>query len=140
MASAWCLSAPLARGVLTGKYKLGEEPEANSRAGRKDARLLATEWRPESLEIAQRIVAYATSRSTTASVLAIHWVLRNKSVSSVIAGPKAQDQWSSYLDALNYEYTAEDEAFLSALVPAGHNSTPSYIDPVYPVEGRVLRQ
>lgn len=132
--------SPLARGVLTGKYKPGEEPEAGSRAGRKDARLLATEWREESLEIAQRIVAYAASRSTTASALAIHWVLQNKSVSSVIAGPKTQEQWSSYLAALSYEYTAEDEAFLSALVPAGHNSTPGYIDPAYPVEGRVLRQ
>ena len=36
-----------------------------------------------------------------------------------------------------WECGLKDEAALSALVPAGHPSTPGYVDPVYPVTGRV---
>ncbi|HCV73397.1 MAG TPA: NADP-dependent oxidoreductase, partial [Agrobacterium sp.] len=45
--------SPLARGVLTGKYQPGEQPGADTRVGRGDKRVLETEWRPESVEIAQ---------------------------------------------------------------------------------------
>ena len=42
--------SPLARGVLTGKYRPDAAPDKDSRAGRNDARMMQTEWRPESLE------------------------------------------------------------------------------------------
>ena len=51
--------SPLARGVLTGKYAPGAEPPEDSRAGRNDKRMLQTEFREESLAIAQRIKAHA---------------------------------------------------------------------------------
>ena len=44
--------SPLARGVLSGKYAPDVAPDANSRAGRQDKRILETEWRVESLRIA----------------------------------------------------------------------------------------
>ncbi|KKC37413.1 NADP-dependent oxidoreductase [Devosia epidermidihirudinis] len=131
--------SPLARGVLTGKYRAGQEPDPDSRAGRKDARMLATEWREESLAIAEKVAAYAATRKTNSVTLATQWVLANKSVSSVIAGPRTLQQWQGYVEALNYDYSAQDEETLSAMVPAGHDSTPGYIDPAYPVEGRVTR-
>ncbi|MGH8350766.1 MAG: aldo/keto reductase, partial [Pseudomonas sp.] len=50
--------SPLARGVLSGKYAPDVKPDANSRAGRADKRILETEWRVESLRIAQQIQQY----------------------------------------------------------------------------------
>ena len=47
--------SPLARGVLTGKYRPDVPPQEGTRAGRQDRRILETEWRPESLQIAQEI-------------------------------------------------------------------------------------
>ena len=44
--------SPLARGVLTAKYRPGAPPPADTRAGRSDKRMAETEWRPESLAIA----------------------------------------------------------------------------------------
>ena len=44
--------------------------------------------------------------------------------------------WNGYLDALNYEFTAEDEALIDKMVAAGHPSTPGYNDPQYGIEGR----
>ena len=128
---------PLARGVLTGKYPPGVAPGADTRAGRNDPRILETEWRPESIEIAQKIKAHAEARDITATTFALSWALNNKLVTSVIAGPRTLAQWENYVEALGYAFTREDEAFVDSLVPEGHASTPGYTDPGHPVEGRV---
>ncbi len=46
--------SPLARGVLTGKYRPDAAPDKDSRAGRNDKRMMQTEWRPESLASSRR--------------------------------------------------------------------------------------
>ncbi|MCE6982917.1 aldo/keto reductase, partial [Pseudomonas frederiksbergensis] len=70
--------SPLARGVLSGKYSPNSNPDANSRAGRQDKRILETEWRPESLEIAQKIQAYTQAKGIGMVEFAIAWVLNNQ--------------------------------------------------------------
>jgi aryl-alcohol dehydrogenase-like predicted oxidoreductase len=131
--------SPLARGVLTGKYTQGAAPEEGSRAGRGDRRIMETEFRPESLAIAQEIVAHAKARGITPSQFAIAWLLNNKLVTCPIAGPRTEAQWEDYQGGLTYGFTAEDEALVDRLVPPGHPSTPGYNDPAYPLEGRITR-
>ena len=131
--------SPLARGVLTGKYATQGAPPADTRAGRSDKRIMETEWRPESLAIAHRLKAHAEERGITAGQFAVAWVLNNRLVTAPIAGPRTEAQWADYLGALDYRFTAEDEALVDSLVPAGHPSTPGYNDPGYPLEGRVAR-
>jgi len=43
------------------------------------------------------------------------------------------------LKALDYRFTAEDEALIDKLVTSGHPSTPGFNDPAYPIEGRRAR-
>ncbi|MDR6953390.1 aryl-alcohol dehydrogenase-like predicted oxidoreductase [Ancylobacter sp. 3268] len=129
--------SPLARGILTAKYDPSQPPAADSRAGRNDPRIRETEWRPESLAIAQEIKRYLANRGIAPVDFAIGWVLNNKLVSSAIAGPRTEEQWDSYVKALDYAFTAEDEALVEGLVAPGHASTPGYNDPAYPIEGRV---
>jgi len=131
--------SPLARGVLTGKYLLNAAPPEGTRAARRDTRMMQTEWRPESLEVAQQIKAHAEGAGTTAAHLALGWVLNNRLVTSVIAGPRTEEQWDDYMAGLSYRVTAEDEAFIDRLVVSGHPSTPGYNDPAYPIEGRLPR-
>jgi aryl-alcohol dehydrogenase (NADP+) len=131
--------SPLARGVLTGKYKPSESPEPGTRAARADKRLMQTEFRPESLALSQQVVAHAQRRGMTASQFATAWVLANRFVGGVIAGPRTLAQWHDYLGALSQDLAAEDEAFVDSLVPPGHASTHGYTDPIYPVTGRVKR-
>jgi len=128
--------SPLARGVLTGKYKPGAEPPADSRVGRKDKRILETEFRGESLAIAQKVKAHAEKKGISAGHFAINWVLANRVVSSVIAGPRTLEQWNDYLAALGKPFDAGDESFVDGLVRPGHPSTPGYNDPAYPFFGR----
>ena len=131
--------SPLARGVLSGKYRLNVVPEAGSRAARGDRRMLESEWRPESLDIAAKLKAHAEGRGSSLVSWAIAWLLNNAAISSVIAGPRTFEQWTSYFGALGYAWTTDDEALANSLVPAGQASTPHYADPAYPIVGRYPR-
>ena len=128
--------SPLARGVLTGKYKPDADPLEGSRASRQDRRMMQTEWRKESLELAQDVVAHAKRRGVTPGQFATAWVLANPLVTSPIAGPRTMDQWEDYVGALSFKFTKEDEALIDGMVASGHPSTPGYNDPAYPIEGR----
>jgi len=131
--------SPLARGVLTGKYQPGVEPAPDSRAARADKRLMQTEFRAESLPLAQRFVAHARMRNVSPGALAVAWALHNRLISGVIGGPRTLQQWQEYLQALQLNFNPADEQAVSGLVPAGHASTHGYTDPIYPVTGRQPR-
>ncbi|MGV8856239.1 MAG: aldo/keto reductase [Devosia sp.] len=131
--------SPLARGILTGKYSADSAPASDTRAGRGDKRMHEVEFRPESLAIAAAIAAHAQARGIAAGDFAIAWALNNALVSSLIGGPRTEEQWDGYLRALDVKLTPEDEAFVDSLVAPGHPSTPGFTDPQYPVEGRPVR-
>ena len=127
--------SPLARGILTGKYS-GEMPANDTRAGRGDKRMLEAEWRPESLAMAQQVKAHAEVKGLTPVAFALGWVLNNRAVTAVIGGPRTEEQWDGYVAAVGRPFDAADEALIDGLVPSGGSSTPGWIDPAYPVEGR----
>ncbi len=129
--------SPLARGVLTAKYRPDAPPPNDSRAARQDKRMMETEWRPESLEIAQRIKVHAAAHGISPGHFAIGWVLNNKLVTSTICGPRTEEHLEDYLAALDYRFTAADEALVEELVAPGHPSSPGFNDPQYPIEGRI---
>ena len=129
--------SPLARGVLTGKYRPNEAPPEGTRAARADKRMMETEFRKESLAIAQKIRAFAEKKGGSAGHFAINWVLNNAIVTSVIGGPRTLEQWQDYLKALEFKFEAKGEALVDSLVSVGHPSTPGYNDPQYPLTGRV---
>ncbi|MCC7016966.1 MAG: aldo/keto reductase [Rhodospirillales bacterium] len=132
--------SPLARGVLTGKYDPAKPPPAETRAGRKDARMMQTEFRKESLLAAQKIRAHAEKKDMTAGQFALLWVLANQIVTSVLAGPRTLAQWKEYVGAFGHlgKLGPADEKLIDSLVPPGHPSTPGYSDPKYPPNGRVV--
>lgn len=129
--------SPLARGVLTAKYDPDEPPPSDTRAGRKDARIQQTEWRPESLTLAQALKRHAEARGITPGQFAVAWVLNNSLIASTITGPRTLEQWEDYLPALDYRFTVDDEAFVDRFVATGHPSTPGYNDPGHPCLGRI---
>lgn len=131
--------SPLARGVLTGKCLPGLAPAEGTRATR-DARLIETEFRDESLVIAQKLKLRADALGVPLSQYATAWLLRNEIVSAVVAGPRTLAQWQHYVAAAGLVLDAEDEALVDGLVAPGHASTPGYTDPQYPVQGRRVKR
>ena len=131
--------SPVARGILTGKYQPDQPPPADSRAATNDVRIRQTEWRPESIAMAQKIKAHAERRGMTSTQFALLWVLNNRFVTGAVIGPRTPEQLEDYLGALKHPFAKEDEALVDGLVPSGHPSTPGYNDPAYPIEGRPTR-
>jgi aryl-alcohol dehydrogenase-like predicted oxidoreductase len=126
--------SPIARGVLTGKY--AKDVPQDSRAARKDKRMMETEFREESLEIARKLKAHAEATGRTPTQLALAWLWANRIIASVIAGPRTLAQWKDYVEAVGTQWNDDDEALVDSLVKPGHPSTPGYTDPVYPFFGR----
>jgi aryl-alcohol dehydrogenase-like predicted oxidoreductase len=131
--------SPIARGVLTGKYAPGQKPAEGTRAGRADKRMMETEFRDESLQIAQRLKEHCDERGIPLGQFATAWVLANRHITSVIAGPRTLAQMEDYYPALDVTISADEEAMVDELVRPGHPSTPGYNDPNYPFFGRMAR-
>ncbi|MDP1741799.1 aldo/keto reductase [Polaromonas sp.] len=132
--------SPLARGVLTGKYPPGQPPAADTRAGSGDKRILETEFREESLLIAQKIKARCEAKGWVPGQFAAAWVLANPLVSSVIAGPRLLSHLEDVYGAVDLVLDSEDEVFVNELVIPGHASSHGYNDPSYPFFGRPLNK
>ena len=85
--------SPLAQGVLTGKYKPGEQPPADSRANSKEmsgfiGRLLDD----ATLVAVQRLVPIAEAAGLSMAQMALAWVLRQPNVASAIIGATRPEQ------------------------------------------------
>ncbi len=131
--------SPVARGVLTGKYAPGSVPDPDSRAGHRDERMMQTEYREESLRIAQTLRKHAEATGRSVLQFALAWMWANPIVTSVVAGPRTLEQWRDYVAAVGTAWSDEDEALVDRLVAPGHPSTPGFNDPSYPFYGRRRR-
>ncbi len=129
--------SPLARGVLSGKYRPGGALPEGSRAARGDRRMQQAEWREESLVVAEQLQPLADAHGKTLTQFALAWVLANKIITSAIIGPRTMEQLEDNLGALGWSLTSEDEKAVDALVPPGEHTGKGYNDPAYPVRGRV---
>ncbi|KPB02331.1 aldo/keto reductase [Ahrensia marina] len=129
--------SPLARGVLTGKYKGGSAPEG-SRGARGDQRIAETEMHPDTLAKADLALAFADKQSKKLSDMAVQWVLANNAINAILAGPRTASQMQSYIDSLSADYTMADEEYYSSLCNPGQLAAAGHFDPRYPLDGRHL--
>jgi aryl-alcohol dehydrogenase-like predicted oxidoreductase len=85
--------SPLAQGALTGKYKPGSPPPADSRAASKSMGSMMGRFREDSvLERVQRLRPIADDLGLTMAQLALAWVLQEENVASAITGASRPDQ------------------------------------------------
>jgi aryl-alcohol dehydrogenase-like predicted oxidoreductase len=85
--------SPLAQGVLTGKYKPGEAPPADSRATSDAMNTFVGQFlTDEILEAVQRLRPIAERLGMSMAQLALAWVLREPNVASAIIGATRPEQ------------------------------------------------
>jgi len=130
--------SPLARGILSGKYRTGEAFPEGSRAARNDKRMQQAELREASFVVADEINRYCTAKGVAMSRFALAWCLANPIVTSVIIGPRTKEQFADNIGCLEIAIGPEDEAFINALVPTGEHSGKGFQDTQYPITGRGL--
>jgi aryl-alcohol dehydrogenase-like predicted oxidoreductase len=109
---------PLASGLLTGKYRAGEDPDPGWRlatlpAERREAQLAA-----DRLEAVERLRAFAEARDRTLLELAFSWLAAHPVVASVIAGATRPEQVEANVAAVGWELTEDDLAEVDQLTGA----------------------
>lgn len=106
---------PLASGMLTGKYRRGEEIAAGSRLGTiSHFKGLASDENFTKIEALQ---AFAEKRGHTILELAMSWLATHPCVSSVIAGATTPEQVRANAAAATWKLSAEELAEVDKLVP-----------------------
>jgi len=100
--------SPIAQGVLTGKYAVGQEPPAGSRAtDPTGSRFLRRLLREEVLTAVQGLRPVAADLGLTMAQLAVAWVLQNPGVSSAIVGASQPEQVTENAAASGVPLSAE---------------------------------
>jgi len=94
--------SPLAEGVLTGKYKKGQELPKGSRAtDPKVGHFVEHYLTEESLDKVERVSKIALENNVTTAQLALAWILHHKEISSVIIGASRPEQIEENVKAID---------------------------------------
>ncbi len=103
---------PLASGLLTGKYRRGQDaPEGTRLAGRG---AIASDAQFDQIE---QLAAFAEARGITLADVAIGALLSHPSVSSVIAGATRPEQVLANVKAGQWQPSADDLAEIDRIAP-----------------------
>jgi aryl-alcohol dehydrogenase-like predicted oxidoreductase len=119
--------SPLAQGVLTGKYRPGQEPPADSRWGSDSMNVFMGGYGDTLLERVQRLGPIADGLGITMAQLALAWVLRQANVASAIVGASRPQQVEDNAAASGIELDEEtlhriDETLGDSIVYTGSAS------------------
>ena len=111
--------SPLAHGMLTGKYKPGEDAPSGTRAAdeRQNLVIKAMYWNEENKVKGQKLMTIADEMGVQAPELAIAWCLKNPNVTSVILGTSKVAQLEQNLKALDLKIPDDVLEKLEELYP-----------------------
>jgi aryl-alcohol dehydrogenase-like predicted oxidoreductase len=108
---------PLMSGLLTGKYRKGQQIPQDTRVAKFERyRKLLTE---ENLDKVETLIAFAESRGHTLLELAFSWLLAHEVVASVIAGASSARQVADNASAARWKLTTDDLREIDALLGTG---------------------
>ena len=100
--------SPLAEGVLTGKYRAGEAPPADSRAANESMNKFIDEKMSDaSLQAVERLRPIAEGEGLSLAELALAWVLRRGEVAAAIVGASRPEQVHANAKAAGIELSAD---------------------------------
>ncbi len=100
--------SPIAQGVLSGKYRPGEQPPAGTRAtDERGARFMQRLMTDEVLTRVQKLRPLAEEAGLAMAQLAVAWVLQNSNVSSAIIGASRPEQVKENVKAAGVKLDAE---------------------------------
>ena len=103
--------SPLAGGLLSGKYRRGQDPPEGSRQ--------LTSWNEPPVydeaalyDTVEVLVEVAQEHGVSAAQVALAWLLGRPTISSVLVGARTDEQFSDNLKAIEIELTDEQRARL----------------------------
>ncbi|MNI65418.1 L-glyceraldehyde 3-phosphate reductase [compost metagenome] len=94
--------SPLAQGILTGKYKPGQQAPAGTRGANESVnQVISSYLRDDVLAIVQELNDLASGLGLKLSQLSLAWVLRQRNVSSALIGATKPEQIEENVKAVD---------------------------------------
>ena len=114
-------------GLLTGKYRRGQEaPEGSRFANIASNALWQRRYASNFYDVVEGLEPMAQEKECTMAQLALAWCVQQPGVTSPIIGPRTMAQLEDNLGALSVTVTDDDRAAIDALAPPGTMITPFY--------------
>jgi aryl-alcohol dehydrogenase-like predicted oxidoreductase len=106
--------SPLASGLLSGKYKRGQEPPPGSRL-EKWRETFGKRSTEQVWDILDRLATLADEKSASPAQVALAWLLAKPETSSIIVGARTVEQLEDNVKALDVKLSADEVAGLDKL-------------------------
>jgi aryl-alcohol dehydrogenase-like predicted oxidoreductase len=122
--------APLAQGVLAGRYAPGSPWPADSRAALQPGSIYAERVTERGIAAGERFRAIAREHGRTPAQLALLWCKDQPAVTAPVIGPRTLEQLEELLPVLEMTLTEAERAACDAINPPGsvvvnfHNTAP----------------
>ena len=106
---------PLASGMLTGKYRRGEDPPAGTRLAGMEGERRERALSDKRFDTVERLRAFAEERGHTLLELSMSWLVGVPHLASVIAGATKPEQVRANVASVGWSLTDEDRAQIDAI-------------------------
>lgn len=113
-----CIWGPLAYGLLSGKYRKGEEMPDMGRWVRANTEE-SDRFTEEALDVVEGLIPLAEEHGISLAEFAHSWLLTRPGITSVLIGPRTIDHLRSTLSSYDVELTEEALERVDELVPPG---------------------
>lgn len=110
--------APMAQGILSGRYTAESEYPAGSRAALRGG-YYADRVTTAGIEIARRVTSLADEAGLTSAQLAVLWCKDQPGITAPLVGPRTLDQLESLIPIMEMNLSDELRARCDELVPPG---------------------
>jgi len=111
--------APLAQGVLAGRYQVGEPLPVDSRAGRLPGSVYAERVTERGVQAGQQFLELARRSGKTPGQLALTWCKDQPGITAPIVGPRTLAQLQDLLPVLEMTLSDEERLACDAINPPG---------------------
>ena len=99
---------PLAAGFLTGKYKRDEEPDGDTRFGRRKETFAPRYWHDGNFDLVDRLAEVAQEHGKTSAQLALAWLINNPAITAPIMGATKVYQLEEAFKAVDMNLSEEE--------------------------------
>jgi aryl-alcohol dehydrogenase-like predicted oxidoreductase len=107
--------SPLAGGLLTGKYRLGQDYPAGSRMALRPEPYFRY-WNAATFDGLERLGAEASHRGVSMGGLALAWVMSHPLVTAPIIGPRKPEHFQPVREALALRLSVEERVEIAGLL------------------------
>jgi aryl-alcohol dehydrogenase-like predicted oxidoreductase len=109
--------SPLAAGMLSGKYRDMDKPDAKSRIGLQASVTMPRYWFEDALKLIDLVVDIAGKLDRTPSQVALAWLLGDPRVTAAIIGARREEQVAENLAAGDFDLDADIRRKLTDAMP-----------------------